>query len=54
MIPVGHLKQKASPIVVVFVLGCSAIITGLLFVMQKAEALKDTVQPSIINIPWIN
>lgn len=35
---VGHLKQKASKPVVVFVLGCSIIITGLLWTMQKAVA----------------
>ena len=35
---IGHLKQKATSPMVVFVLGCCIIITGLLWSMQKAVA----------------
>ena len=38
---IGHLKQRANPYLVMFVLVCSVVVAGLLFVIQKTEALKD-------------
>lgn len=37
----GHLRQKASPYLVMFVLGCGIVVTGLLIVLQEAETLRD-------------
>ncbi len=39
--PVGSLRQKASPLLVGFVFGCIIVTIGLLYVMTKAEALGD-------------
>ena len=39
--PVGSLHQKASPLLVGFVFTCILITIGLLYVMNKAEALGD-------------
>ena len=38
MIQVGHLTQKAHPILVFFVFSCIIITIGLLYVVQKSEA----------------
>ena len=38
---VGHLNQKAHPILVFFVFSCIIIITGLLYTKNKAEATRD-------------
>ena len=38
MMKVGHLNQKAHPILVYFVFSCIIVTTGLLYVMQKSEA----------------
>ena len=35
---IGHLKQKAHPILVYFVFCCILITTGLLYLVQKSEA----------------
>ena len=45
MIEIGHLKQKASPTLSIFVLISCIVITGLLFVVQRAEALKTNFNP---------
>ncbi|MES3004595.1 MAG: hypothetical protein V4690_00615 [Patescibacteria group bacterium] len=37
----NRLKQKASNGLVLFVLACTIIIVGLLYVMQKAEATRE-------------
>lgn len=34
---IGKLQSKAHPIISTFVLACSIVTVGLLFVMQKAE-----------------
>ena len=38
MIEIGHLKQRAHPILVFFVFSCIIVTTGLLYVVQKSEA----------------
>ncbi len=35
----GSFKQKASPLLVLFVFGCIIITTGLLYIMQKSVAI---------------
>jgi hypothetical protein len=37
----GNLKAKARPILPVFVLACSVVTVGLLFIMQKSEATRE-------------
>ena len=42
-IQIGHFKQKADWFLVGFVFGCIFIITLLLYIMQKAEAVGDNI-----------
>jgi hypothetical protein len=50
--PVGRFNQKASPLLVYFVFSCIVITVGLLYVMQKSEALAEHLnsQSSYIEI----
>ena len=43
---VGNLKQKANRGLVMFVFGCNIIAVGLLYIMQKAEALGQNFSPT--------
>ena len=40
---IGHLKQKANPIVSVFVMICMIVTTGLLFILQKSISLGNAI-----------
>lgn len=40
---IGHLNQKASRPLVLFVFGCIIITTGLLYIMQKSVAVADNI-----------
>jgi hypothetical protein len=43
MLSVGSLKQKANPVLVVFVLICISVTVGLLYLMQKSMAVADNI-----------
>lgn len=49
---VGHLKQKARPVLVFFVFSCILITTGLLFVMQKSEEKAYTFNSIARNVGY--
>jgi len=38
---IGNLRAKAHPILSTFVIACSVVTVGLLFVMQKAEQARQ-------------
>lgn len=40
---IGNLRAKARPVLSTFVLACSVVTVGLLFVMQKAEETKQAI-----------
>ena len=40
---IGHLKQKANPIVAWFVMCCCIVTVGLLYLMQKTYAAADNI-----------
>lgn len=42
ILPVGSFKQKASPVMSYFVVICLVVTVGLLFVMQRSEAISDS------------
>ena len=42
---IGNVKQKASRTMVFFVFSCIIITTGLLYVMQKSEAVAENLVP---------
>lgn len=44
---VGHLKQKANPVLVGFVFSCIVISTGLLYIMQKSVAAGENISSSV-------
>ena len=43
---IGKLGQKASPKLVIFVFGCIIVAVGLLYIMQKAEAVAEHISPA--------
>ncbi|MCX6702136.1 MAG: hypothetical protein NTX96_03015 [Candidatus Zambryskibacteria bacterium] len=45
MINLDQLNKKANPFLVSFVFGCVMIIIGLLYIMQKAEAVAENLYP---------
>lgn len=51
MIPIGDLNQKANPYLSAFVIICCIVITVLLFMMQRAEALKENFYEDSIVSP---
>jgi hypothetical protein len=38
----GTFKQKAHPILSIFVIACAIVTVGLLYILQKTEAAADT------------
>lgn len=46
--PLGSIKQNASPFLIYFVIGCVLIITFLLWTMNKAEARAESYYPDIV------
>lgn len=50
----NYLKQKASNGLVLFVFGCTIIIVGLLFVLQKSEAKKLELESKATYLDYLN
>jgi hypothetical protein len=40
---IGHLTQKAHPVLSWFVIACCVVTVGLLYVMQKTYAAADAI-----------
>lgn len=51
---VGSFKQKASPFLVKFTFICIFVITGLLYILQRTEAISDNFSSLTQNPTYID
>lgn len=50
----NYLKQKASNGLVLFVFGCTIIVVGLLYILQKSEAKRVDLQTKSTYLDYLD